>query len=79
VTANDLRTYLNGISKSIEYPIILEVDAETYADVCQEIFNWHVGNHLVILVPGTGCELTHLALGQNNGIMFKNVELILRR
>lgn len=69
MTPNELRNYFNntyGMNES--WPKQFKVDADTYAQVCQEIFNLVVDHH------GPFIEI---ALGPNNGIMFKNVELIL--
>lgn len=54
------------------YPLMLEVDHETYANVCQEIFNKR-GYFNPIDLP----QFPRIALGPHNGIMFNGVELIL--
>lgn len=77
MTADELRLYFNdilsrggdpdGLPRSL--PSIYEVDHETYANVCQYIFDKkadEVNQHII-----------HIALGLNKGIMFKGVELIL--
>jgi len=60
-----------------EWPKTYEVDAETYALVCQAIFD----HELEIQFPDTKLDVfaLQIAVGPNNGLMFKNVELILRR
>lgn len=70
MTPNELRNYFNtkyGMNEP--WPDKFKVDADTYAQVCQEIFN-HV-------VDGIDRPFITIAIGPNNGIMFKNVELIL--
>lgn len=67
MTVNELRAKFNEF-ELYDWPKVYYVDHETYANVCQYIFQ-KLG------------ELTfpyiQVALGANNGIMFKNVELIL--
>lgn len=60
-----------------DWPKKFEVDAETYGNVCQAVLD----NALEIQFPDTHLAEFGLiiAVGPNNGIMFKNVELILRR
>lgn len=73
MTSNELGNYLNkeyGIENP--WPAKLEVDADTYAQVCQAIFD-HVVNNYHLSGP-----FYEIALGPNKGIMFKNVELILK-
>jgi len=73
MTAQTLREYLNteyGLKKP--WPKTLEVDAHTYACACQEIFDTFEKETV-----GNVGYLIELALGPHNGIMFKNVELIL--
>ncbi len=70
MTANELRKYFNdnyGIDK--EWPSTHEVDAETYANCCQEIFDY-VNENLNV-------GWVHLGVN-NNGLIFKTVELIYR-
>ena len=82
MTAEELRSHFNkvfGIEK--EWPKTYEVDAVTYANCCQDLFNWmakykeqapYVINYEnVIFLP---CALRR----ENNGLMFKGVELILK-
>ncbi len=72
MTAIELRQKLNheyGILKP--WPDHLDVDADTYANACQAVFD-SVDNS-----DGEFVKEEKVALGTNNGIMFKNVELIL--
>jgi len=63
-------------NESNELPKTYEVDAETYANVCQSIFNnlWEFTEYW----SERGIRRIDLSLGPNKGIMFKNVELILK-
>lgn len=75
-TAKSFREWINeygnlhGLEYSLPNPIY--VDHITFANICQELFNWldkiryKDGNQEVIFI-----------LGPNNGIMFKGIELIL--
>ena len=59
---------------SKEWPSHLEVDADTYANVCQTIFD-NVGSE-----DNDGANIVKrmtISFGVNNGILFKNIELIL--
>jgi hypothetical protein len=79
MTASMLIGFLNEKFGLSEWPRTFEVDHETYANCCQAIFDWHIKNHIYILHPGVGYELSLLKVGLNNGLMFKNVELILKK
>ena len=75
MTATELIRHLNeayGISKP--FPDHLEVDAETYANVCQHVFD----SHHYAAVDKTGKKSIEIQIGNNNGILVKGVELILR-
>lgn len=64
------------------WPKTYEVDHETYANVCQHIFKWRyettdiaifeqmIGPHFCFIEISIGAD--------NQGIMFKSVELILK-
>lgn len=69
MTSNELRIQLNNTYGLGEWPKSIIVDHETYANVCQDIFD-----NVVDKKSGPWISIT---LGLNNGIMFKNVELIL--
>ena len=80
MTANELRQYFNNaFGMERPWPKSWEVDAETYGYCCQEVFDWNVNKHLYILIPGEGYELTRVVIGLNNGLIFKGVELILKK
>lgn len=79
MTAQELRNKLNdefGIHKL--WPKTYEVDVETYGYCCQEIFNWLVGHRLPVVI-GRDSNYYHISLGPNKGLMFKNVELIIKK
>jgi hypothetical protein len=78
MTANELIGYFNEKFGLKEWPKTYEVDAETYGYCCQAVFDWTVKNYLYNMIPGVGF-LVEIKLGQNNGLMFKNAELILKR
>lgn len=75
MTAQELR---NEFSKKFgfqQWPPDYVVDAETYANVCQAVFDSALEHQF----PDTSVEHFYLRIstGPNNGIMFKGVELIL--
>jgi len=79
MTAEELNQIFNnkyGLEK--EWPKIYPVDAETYGNICQAFFTWAIEseNEEIVWKDGNS-TLIRLALGPNNGLMFKNVELIL--
>lgn len=76
MTANELREYFDKTYGLYTWPEKFEVDSETYANVCQEIFN-KMGKHIA-LAYSDGYEIT-VALGKSCGIKFKDVELILKK
>jgi hypothetical protein len=67
-TTEELRRKFNNEFRLSKWPATYEVDSETYANVCQTIFEW-----------AGDLGLVKIAIGPNNGIMFKNVELILKK
>ena len=72
MTSNELRSAFNETYGLGEWPKSVIVDHETYANVCQDVFNYKI--------EGDNTKLyAEIDLGPNNGIMFKNVELILVR
>lgn len=76
MTANDLIRKFNryGLNK---WPKTSAVDHVTYANVCQFIFESKIRNHEEIAFQGNATDIV-ISVGPNNGIMFKNVELILK-
>lgn len=79
MTTQQLREKFNNEFGLNEWPLIYEVDHETYANVCQSIFEYE--NLLVTLIDKhlREIEIIKIAIGPNNGIMFKNIELILEK
>lgn len=69
MTANELRKQFNDTYGLREWPKTFKVTPETYAHVCNDIFqikNKH--NH-------SNLNIIEIAVGSHGGIMFKNVEL----
>src|SRR5262245_21237884 len=62
-----------GFSK---WPVSYEVDGDTYGHVCQSILDYALQNKF----PRLDREqfMWEIAVGPNNGILFKGVELILK-
>lgn len=70
MTVEQFKRMLNsnyGVEKN--WPARLMVDADTYANVCQAVFENNINK---INGPGVSVEV-----GPRNGIKFKNIELIL--
>jgi len=80
MTASELKEFLFNIYGYRPYPDTYEVDADTYANVCQEIFNNKITNdHNYSLVEGRNYYSMRIEVGKiSKGIMFKGVELILK-
>lgn len=73
MTAEELRQLLNNTYNTEDkpFPETLEVDADTYANVCQYTFS----------TKSIKFGIEHQVkvwLGKNDGILYKGVELILR-
>ncbi len=71
MTSSELRTLFNESFGLGEWPEIYKVDTETYAYICNDIFqhkNEHNHRHINFIT---------IAVGSHGGIMFKNVELII--
>lgn len=61
------------------WPQTYIVDAETYGYCCQAVFDNTVKRLSEFLEDNTFVNTYAISLGHNNGIMFKNVELILEK
>ena len=72
MTADELRSKFNNEFGLGDWPEKYEVDAETYANVCQWIFR----HKAIELLPTSRITVVDISLGPNHGILFKNVELI---
>ena len=66
----ELKSKFNNEFGLGEWPKTYEVDHETYAFCCQAVFNWIVEHKYYPII---------IELGPNNGLMFKNVELLLKK
>lgn len=71
MTAEELGSKLNIIYGLKEWPLVFEVDHETYANVCQYIFSRRRQETIGHIID--------VAIGGNEGIMFRGIELILRK
>lgn len=60
-----------------EWSKSIDVDHETYANVCQDIFEHQFDNSTLTIHTKEFSQLS-ISVGPNKGIMFKNVELILK-
>lgn len=58
------------------WPAVYEVDAATYGYVCQALLDWALEHQFPDLTEKFGLKLE---VGPNNGIMFKGVELLIRK
>ncbi len=74
MTPNELRNKFNDEFGLDKWPEIYEVDHETYANVCQELFNSKEPHTIV----ASYISMINITIGPNKGIFFKNVELILK-
>jgi len=70
MTANELRDEFAKFAFG-QWPATYEVDADTYANVCQEIFTKQCNEK-------DGPWITIAVGPHRDGIMFRNVELILK-
>jgi hypothetical protein len=76
VTAQQLVEHFNSTFGINAWPLTYHVDAETYANACQYVFN-HIVETQTIGFYGYYAHIS-LSIGvTNNGLMFKGVELIL--
>ena len=75
MTSKELRELLMKGGPEKEPPKSYLVDAETYANACQSIFEWCWKNRAILPFKGKG-KVIEVVLGPHKGLMFKNVELI---
>lgn len=79
MNAEELRHKLEDEFGLNSWPQQYKVDAETYAKVCQSIFsNSSIKSEGDIYDHIRGIVKVKIALGPHDGIMFKNIELILK-
>jgi hypothetical protein len=72
MTAKELRTKFNKEFGFKDWPEEYEVDVETYGYVCQAVFdNW--------IERDFPPEIARVKLGFKGGIMFMNVELLIKK
>lgn len=71
MTAQELIKKFNNEFSLKQWPETYEVDAITYANACQFLFS------IKQKLPIDGKLWVNIAVGKRNGIMLKNVELIL--
>ena len=77
MTANQLRDKLNKELWGMKpRPSTYKVDAETYASICQDVFDNKIGTDVVSVLKD-GTQIIRVFVGPNNGILFKGFELIL--
>jgi len=69
MTTNELRKKFNTEFEGRNWPMTYEVDSATYGNVCQSIFDFYKCQ--------SHDDTLHIKVGPNNGILFKNIELIL--
>ena len=77
MTTQELRKTFNDTFGLTDWPEKYEVDHETYANVCQELFSWKAERVFANNIE-EGIKWIEVSLGPNNGVIFKNVELILK-
>lgn len=75
MTAAELKLHMNELYGPHKvWPKVHYVDAETYGNVCQEIFDYYIYKHAYQLAPGVGYHLD-ITVGFNGGINYRGVEL----
>lgn len=72
----ELISYFNTAFGMNAWPKQFIVSPLLYANVCQATFKYLVDKGAVI--EHEGIDVISIAIGPNGGIMFKNVELIMR-
>lgn len=60
------------------WPAKLEVDADTYANCCNAVFDWSAREDSFSIINIKDNKSIRVVIGPNSGLMFKNVELILK-
>lgn len=73
MTLQELRTELNEKYGLDPWPATYEVDAETYGNVCRDLFKRRTKKSV-----GVGMYEIKFMVGVNNGPLFKGVELIMK-
>lgn len=78
MTAPELISHLNRVFGLNERPKTYEVDAETYANCCQYLFQSHENTGKITLEYKDFYGIEVFLGKTKNGLMFKGVELILQ-
>ena len=77
MTTDELRNKMNNDFGLSEWPKYMYVDSETYANVCQNIFDTKADN--ISFTSGERfIKIVKISLGVHHGILFKNVELLIK-
>lgn len=77
MTTAELKKKFNEDFSIDPWPTTYEVDAVTYSNVCQSIFEHMIKTNTSTLIGEDKIGI-NIILGPHNGIMFKGVELILK-
>jgi hypothetical protein len=81
MTSDQLRKVFNDKFGLNDWPTQYEVDAETYGHCCQAVFD-HKDSVVSIRTLTSGPEeeaIIVVSLGSNKGLLFSNVELIIKK
>ena len=78
MTTHELREKFNNEFGIETWPKTFEVDADTYANVVQDLFNYHKSKYNYTMLEYNIWSL-NIIVGSNNGVLYKGVELILKR
>jgi len=71
-----LKIFNDSYALSKLWPKSFEVDAETYANCCNAVFDWTSKSTTAVQISQN--QYIRVCIGPNKGLMFKNVELILK-
>ena len=74
MTADELAKLIRGGLDRLDH---VEVDAETYSNVCQRVFDM-CGNVGLNTINSAAAKNLNVLIGRNNGIIFNGVEIILK-
>ncbi len=81
MTTEQLTKHFNYIfgsgSISNKWPETYKVSARTYGNVCQSILDYKINKLKEQNTAYPNLNIIEILVGENNGLMFKNVELIL--
>ena len=77
MTTSELAKELNNKFGLNFWPKTYQVDHETYANVFQSVVNHLVDDIKLFFIWDNLDKRVSISIGPNNGILFKNVELIL--